>query len=78
MRSTWKGLIIGALTGAAIGLVDELLSSMGRAGRRGATRARAGAADAAASVQQHAHEAAASAHTHASDATSRLKAHTSS
>ncbi len=40
MKNVWKGLILGALTGAGIGLVVDLLDSLGRKGRRLSVQAR--------------------------------------
>lgn len=40
MKNVWKGLVIGAFTGAGIGLLVDILESMGRSGRRLSAHAR--------------------------------------
>jgi hypothetical protein len=40
MKNVWKGLIVGALTGAGIGLLLDLLEALGRGGRRLSIQAR--------------------------------------
>lgn len=44
MKNVWKGLIIGALTGAGIGLLLDLLEALGRGGRQLSRQAREEAA----------------------------------
>ena len=40
MKNVWKGLVIGALTGAGIGLLLDLLEALGRGGRKLSIQAR--------------------------------------
>ena len=40
MKNVWKGLIIGAFTGAGVGLLVDILESMGRSGQRLSAQAR--------------------------------------
>jgi len=40
MKNVWKGLVIGAFTGAGIGLLVDLLETMGRSGQRLSAQAR--------------------------------------
>ena len=40
MKNVWKGLVVGALTGAGIGLVVDLLEALGQRGRRLSVQAR--------------------------------------
>jgi hypothetical protein len=39
MRNAWKGLVIGALTGAAVGIAMDLVDATARTAQRGAARA---------------------------------------
>ena len=43
MKNVWKGLVIGALTGAGIGFVLDLLEWLGRRGKELSTEAKEGA-----------------------------------
>jgi hypothetical protein len=43
MRNVWKGLVIGALTGAGIGFVLDLLEWLGRRGKEISIEAKEGA-----------------------------------
>lgn len=40
MKNVWKGLVIGALTGAGVGLLLDLLEALGRGGRKLSIQAR--------------------------------------
>ena len=44
MKNVWKGLVVGALTGAGIGLVVDLLEALGERGQRLSVQARGEAA----------------------------------
>ena len=44
MKNVWKGLVVGALTGAGIGLVVDLLEALGQRGQRLSIQARGEAA----------------------------------
>ena len=40
MKNVWKGLVIGAFTGAGVGLLVDILEAMGRSGQRLSAQAR--------------------------------------